>query len=112
LKGAIMNAGKTLFAQLMGFLPRSTFHRYNRYLARFGGDKGVRTMTCAEQFRVMAFAQLTYRESLRDIEVSLSAKASKLTTCDFANRHGTRTETTAWPTPALLRAFRHFPQSQ
>ena len=75
LKGVIMNAGKTLFAQLMDFLPWSTF---NRYVARYGGDKGVRNMTCAEQFRVMAFAQLTYRESLRDIEVSLSAQASKL----------------------------------
>ena len=71
----IMNAGKTLFAQLMDFLPWSTF---NRYVARYGGDKGVRTLTCAEQFRVMAFAQLTDRESLRDIEVSLSAQASKL----------------------------------
>ncbi len=70
-----MNAGKMLFAQLMDFLPWSTF---NRYVARYGGDKGVRTLTCAEQFRVMAFAQLTYRESLRDIEVSLSAQASKL----------------------------------
>ncbi len=75
LKGAIMNAGKTLFAQLMDFLPWSTF---NRYVARYGGDKGVRTLTCAEQFRVMAFAQLTYRESLRDVEASLSAQASKL----------------------------------
>jgi transposase len=70
-----MNAGKTLFAQLMDFLPWSTF---NRYVTRYGGDKGVRTMSCAEQFRVMAFAQLTYRESLRDIEVSLSVQASKL----------------------------------
>ena len=70
-----MNIGKTLFAQLMDFLPWSTF---NRYVTRYGGDKGVRTMSCAEQFRVMAFAQLTYRESLRDIEVSLSVQASKL----------------------------------
>lgn len=57
------------------FLPWSTF---NRYVTRYSGDKGVRTMSCAEQFRVMAFAQLTYRESLRDIEVSLSVQASKL----------------------------------
>ena len=70
-----MNIGKTLFAQLMDFLPWSTF---NRYVTRYGGDKGVRTMSCAEQFRVMAFAQLTYRESLRDIEVSLSVQSSKL----------------------------------
>ena len=75
LKGVIMNAGKTLFAQLMDFLPWSTF---NRYVAHYGGDKGVRTLTCAEQFRVMAFAQLTYRESLRDIEASFSAQAAKL----------------------------------
>jgi len=60
-----MNVGKTLFAQLMDFLPWTTFARY---VARYGGDKGVRTLNCAEQFRVMAFAQLTYRESLRDIE--------------------------------------------
>jgi hypothetical protein len=92
LKGMIMNAGKTLFAQLMDFLPWSTF---NRYVARYGGDKGVRTLTCAEQFRVMAFAQLTYRESLRDIEVSLSAQASSCTTWDFASRCGAR----RWPTP-------------
>ena len=70
-----MNTGKTLFAQLMDFLPWTTFARY---VARYGGDKSVRTLTCAEQFRVMAFAQLTYRESLRDIEVCLSAQTNKL----------------------------------
>ena len=70
-----MNTGKTLFAQLMDFLPWTTFARY---VARYGGDKSVRTLTCAEQFRVMAFAQLTYRESLRDIEVCLSAQTAKL----------------------------------
>jgi hypothetical protein len=70
-----MNTGKTLFAQLMDVLPWTTFARY---VARYGGDKCVRSLTCAEQFRVMAFAQLTYRESLRDIEVCLSAQAAKL----------------------------------
>jgi Domain of unknown function (DUF4372)/Transposase DDE domain len=70
-----MNAGKTLFAQLMDFLPWSTF---TRLVARYGGDRAVRTLPCAEQFRVMAFAQLTYRESLRDIEACLSAQAAKL----------------------------------
>jgi hypothetical protein len=70
-----MNAGKTLFAQLMDFLPWTTFARY---VARYEGDKGVRSLTCAEQFRAMAFAQLTWRESLRDIEVSLSAQSAKL----------------------------------
>jgi len=70
-----MNLGKTLFAQLMDFLPWKTFHRI---VARHDGDRYVKSMTCAEQFRVMAFAQLTYRESLRDIEVCLSAQAAKL----------------------------------
>jgi hypothetical protein len=45
---------------------------------RYAGDAGVRSLTCAEQFRAMAFAQLTWRESLRDIEASLSANATKL----------------------------------
>ena len=70
-----MNTGKTLFAQLMDFLPWSTF---TRIVARYGGDRAVRTLSCAEQFRAMAFAQLTYRESLRDIEACLSAQAAKL----------------------------------
>lgn len=70
-----MNTGKTLFAQIMDFLPWKTFHRI---VARHSGDKGVRSLTCAEQFRAMAFAQLTYRESLRDIEACLLAQAAKL----------------------------------
>jgi hypothetical protein len=71
----LVNTGKTLFAQLMDFLPWSTFARI---VVRYDGDARVRTLRCAEQYRAMAFAQLTYRESLRDIEVCLSAQASKL----------------------------------
>ena len=70
-----MYLGKTLFAQLMDFLPWKTFHRI---VDRCDGDRYVKSMTCADQFRVMAFAQLTYRESLRDIEVCLSVQSSKL----------------------------------
>jgi hypothetical protein len=70
-----MNTGKTLFAQLMDFLPWSTFARI---VSRYGGDRAVRALPCTEQFRAMAFAQLTYRESLRDIEACLSAQAHKL----------------------------------
>ncbi len=69
-----MYAGTTLFSQLMEFLPWKTFHRI---VARYG-DRRTRTLSCGEQFRAMAFAQLTYRESLRDIEACLSAQASKL----------------------------------
>jgi hypothetical protein len=66
-------------------------------VARYGGDKNVRTLTCAEQFRVMAFAQLTYHESLRGIEVAcLSAQGTKpyhMTTWAFASRSCVR----RWP---------------
>lgn len=70
-----MYIGKTLFAQIMDFVPWTSFRRI---VARYGGDVRVRTFNCAEQFRVMAFAQLTWRESLRDIETCLSAQAAKL----------------------------------
>ena len=75
-----MNAGKTLFAQVMEFVPWTSFARI---VQRHGGNAGVRTLSCAEQFRAMAFAQLTWRESLRDIEASLSANASKLYAMGF-----------------------------
>jgi len=75
-----MNRGKTLFAQLMDFLPWSTF---TRIVGRYGGDHGVRKLSCAEHYRAMAFAQLTYRESLRDIESCLSAQSSKLYAMGF-----------------------------
>ena len=78
-----MNSGKTLFAQLMDFLPWSTF---TRIVARYGGDERVRTLSCAEHYRAMAFAQLTYRESLRDIETCLSVQASKLYSMGFRDR--------------------------
>ena len=70
-----MNVGKLLFVQLMDFLPWTSFARS---VARYGGDRRVRSFSCAEQFRAMAFAQLTYRESLRDIEACLSAQPAKL----------------------------------
>lgn len=70
-----MHIGKTLFAQLMDFLPWTTFTRIVR---RYDGDFKVRTLRCTEHYRVMAFAQLTYRESLRDIEACLSAQSAKL----------------------------------
>lgn len=70
-----MNLGKTLFAQVMEHVPWKTF---GRIVERYSGDSGVRTLSCADVFRVMAFAQLTWRESLRDIEVCLGANQSKL----------------------------------
>lgn len=70
-----MYTGKTLFAQIMDFLPWKTFHRL---VSRYEGNHRIRTLPCAEHFRVLAFAQLTYRESLRDIEACLSAQSAKL----------------------------------
>ena len=70
-----MHSGKTLFAQLMEFVPWTTFRRD---VQQYGGNRHVRTLNCAEKFRAMAFAQLTYRESLRDIEVCLAGQAEKL----------------------------------
>jgi len=71
----IMNTGRTIFTQLMDFLPWSSFERI---VARYGGNRGVRKLPCAQHCQVMAFAQLTYRESLRDIEACFSAQAAKL----------------------------------
>jgi hypothetical protein len=70
-----MNTGKTLFAQIMEYLPWNTFYRI---VSRYKGDYRIRTFRCSEQLRVMAFAQMTYRESLRDIEACLTAQTQKL----------------------------------
>jgi transposase len=70
-----MNVGKTLFAQVMEHVPWKTF---GRIIERHSGDAGVRTLDCADLFRVMAFSQLTWRESLRDIEACLAANHAKL----------------------------------
>ena len=70
-----MYNGKTLFSQLMDFLPWTSF---NRIVERYQGDRYVKSLSCAQHFRTMAFAQLAYRESLRDIEVCLAAQANKL----------------------------------
>ena len=70
-----MNLGKTLFAQLMEFVPWTSFARI---VARYSGDARVSVLPSTEHFRIMAYAQLTWRESLRDIEVTLGANATKL----------------------------------
>jgi hypothetical protein len=70
-----MNLGKTLFSQIMEYVPWKTF---GRIIDRYNGDAGVRTLNCADVFRLMAFAQLTWRESLRDIEVCLTSNHRKL----------------------------------
>ena len=70
-----MNSGKSIFAQLMDFLPSKSFRRC---VKRYQGDYKLKTFSCWDQFLCMAFAQLTYRESLRDIEACLRAQHTKL----------------------------------
>ena len=70
-----MRAGKFVFAQLMEFLP---WKRFQRLVVKYGGDRYVKHFSCSSQLLCMAFAQLTYRESLRDIEACLRAHSAKL----------------------------------
>jgi len=70
-----MNQGSTIFSQIMGFLPK---HKFRQCVRRYKGNYRVRSFTCFDQFLCMAFAQLTYRESLRDIICCLHAMRDKL----------------------------------
>ena len=70
-----MNSGRLVFTQVMEHMPLKTFHRC---VDRYQGNFSVKRFTCLDQFRVMAFAQLTYRESLRDIEACLRSQPNKL----------------------------------
>src|SRR2546427_1860863 len=70
-----MNQGRTVFSQLVEFLP--TYH-FQICVERYEGNRYVKDFSCWDQFLCLAFAQLTYRESLRDIEACLRAQESKL----------------------------------
>ena len=83
-----MYEGRTVFSQLLDHLPRHTFRRV---VKRYRGDHGVRSFTCWDQFLAMAFAQLTYRESLRDIEACLGALPDRLYHAGFRCRAISRT---------------------
>ena len=70
-----MNSGQTIFSQLMDFIPT---YEFNQCVKRYNGNYKIKNFTCWEQFLCMAFAQLTYRESLRDIQACLRAAHKKL----------------------------------
>jgi len=70
-----VNSGRTVFSQLIQHLPEKEFQKC---VARYNGDSNFRGFSCWDQLLAMAFAQLTYRESLRDIESCLRALQSKL----------------------------------
>ena len=78
-----MNAGQTVFAQLMDHLP---FYEFQKCVERYRGDAHHRDFSCRDQFLAMAFAQLTYRESLRDIEACLGSMRGKLYHMGFRGR--------------------------
>ena len=78
-----MYTGRSIFAQVMDFMPASIFRRC---VAKYQGDFGVKKFTCLDQFLCMAFAQVTYRESLRDIEVCLRSQRTKLYHMGFRSK--------------------------
>jgi len=78
-----MNVGRTVFAQLIEYLPGKEFQKC---VARYGGDSHFRGFSCWDQLLAMAFAQFTYRESLRDIEACLGSVGSKLYHMGFRTR--------------------------
>jgi len=78
-----MHSGKLVFAQLMDFLPR---HDFDKCVRRYRGNYRTRGFSCRDQFLAMAFAQLTYRESLRDIETCLRSVRPKLYHMGFRGR--------------------------
>ena len=70
-----MNAGKTVFAQILEHLPR---YEFDKFVEKYEGNHRVRRFPCYDQFFCLAYAQLTYRESLRDIETCLNSHHEKL----------------------------------
>jgi transposase len=101
-----MNKGSTVFAQVLDFLP---MHQFRRCVDRYQGNYRVRSFTCFDQYLCMAFAQLTYRESLRDIECCLRAMDKKLYHTGFRGKVSRSTlananETRDW------RIYRDFAQ--
>ena len=75
LGGTAMHVGRLVFSQVIDHLP---MHTFRRCVARYDGNRYTKTFSCLDQFLCMAFAQLTYRESLRDIEACLRAQKDKL----------------------------------
>jgi hypothetical protein len=87
-----MNGGKSIFAQLTDYLP---WIQFQECVERYRGDYKLKKFSCWDQFLCMAFAQLTYRESLRDSEACLRANQTSSITWAF----GAAFRATRWPTP-------------
>src|SRR5215210_277560 len=78
-----MYVGKLVFAQVMEHLP---LHTFRRIVSRYAGERKVKSFSCLDQFLCMAFAQLTYRDSLRDIEICLRAMSANLYHAGFRGK--------------------------
>lgn len=78
-----MNTGRTVFSQLMDFIPQYDF---DQCVSRYKCNRKIKTFTCEDQFLAMCFAQLTYRESLRDIETCLNVQPTKLYHMGFRSK--------------------------
>src|SRR5262245_43636476 len=76
-----MNQGRTVFSQIIEIV---SYNEFRRCIERYDGDKNLRQFSCWDQFLAIAFAQFTYQESLRDIEVCLGVQNSKLYHCGFS----------------------------
>jgi len=104
-----MNQGKLVFPQRISFLPLSILHRC---VATHRGDRKVQDFTCICQFLTMAFAELTYRESLRDIEVDLRDQAKRLcdmgTHCQTVSRNALSNANAARPWQIYAEFAQHF----
>ncbi len=78
-----MHAGRTVFSQLLDFLPR---HQFDLCICRYRGNHRIRTFSCFDQYLCMMFAQITYRQSLRDIEICLRTMQPKLYHCGIRGK--------------------------
>lgn len=78
-----MNTGKTVFSQVIDFLP---MHEFRKCVQRYEGNYKAKNLSCFDQSLCMAFAQLTYRESLRDIETCLRSMQEKLYHREFVGK--------------------------
>lgn len=90
-----MNTGRTVFSQLMDFFPR---YEFQVCVNRYRGERYVKNFSCSDQFLCLAFAQLTYRESLRDIEACLRAQQAKLYHMGFV----AASPAPRWPMPTRV----------
>jgi hypothetical protein len=95
-----------VFTQVMDFMPLKTFQRC---VERYRGNFGIKHFTCLDQFRTMAFAQLTYRESLRDIEACLRAQSLRFSKSSININAPNRSRSHLFIAPPLIIGNRSFP---